>query len=363
VDKSPDPYGPPAGEQSHLSTDDQWEILVGMAHEEQPPEHRPVSDEQHGSNIYWQLSDPMAGSTTSIPEQDTSESSPTEVVDDYDPTDPIDVSITTEELRKSGIPESQYVALAPGLDLKLTTRLDFHESHRQAIFVGRGEVVVQDHVHGFHTRHFQLPAGHARASGRAEDGHAPIVAKIVVANIRRKAIGWKSLGTHLVLFLDRGDQVVTRLDSSVEYGYNSSDTWEFNVTALEQLCSSAGIAFESHSFETAQQFLAAKPEWAPPLIEFQVDHVVEEDAREWGLAFALGLPIAFGLLAVFGGALLWLGPVGWAVGSLEAVGTLVAVVLTVWSHSRWRMRRSLSRRRLEERPADTGVRYEEDLRP
>jgi hypothetical protein len=314
-----------------------------MAREEQPPEHRPVPDEQHGSNIYWQMSDPIVGSTTSVPGPDTTESSPTEVVDDYYSTDPSDVRITTEELRRSGIPKGQYVALAPGLDLKLTTGLDFHESHRQAIFVGRGEVVVQDHVHGFHTRHFQLPIGHV------EDGHAPIITKIVMANIRRKAIGWKSLGTHLILFLDSGDQVMTHLDSSVKYGYNSSDTWEFNVTALTQLCSSAGIAFESQSFETAEQFLAAKPEWAPPTMEFQVDHVLEEDAREWGLALALGLPIAFGLLAVFGGALLWLGPVGWAVGSLEAAGTLVAVVLTVWSHSRWRMKRSLSRRHLSHR--------------
>ena len=157
------------------------------------------------------------------------------------------------------------------------------------------------------------------------------------------------LGTHLILFLDSGDQVMTHLDSSVEYGHNSSDTWEFNSVALEQLCSSAGIAYESQSFDTAQQFVPAKPESTPPLMEFQVDHVLEEDVREWGLALALGLPIAFGLLAVFGGALLWLGPVGWAVGSLEVVGTLVAMILTVWSHSRWRMKRSLSRQHLSHR--------------
>jgi len=310
-----------------------------MPQDEQPPEHRPASDERHGSNIYWQIAD-AAASTTSVPALDTSEASSTEVVDRYDPTDSIDVRITTDELRKSGIPKDHYVALAPGLDLKLTTRLDFHESHRQAIFVGRGEVVVQDHVHGLHTRHFHLPVG------IADDETAHAVTKIVVANIRRRAIGWKSLGTHLVLLLDSGEQVMTHLDSSVEYGYNSSGTWEFNLDALAQLCSSAGIAFESQSFETAQQFLAAKPEWAPPTMEFQVDHLLEEDAREWGLAFTLGLPIAFGLLAVFGGALLWKGPVGWVVGTLEVVGTLVAIVLTVWSHSRWRMKRSLSRRRI-----------------
>jgi hypothetical protein len=314
-----------------------------MAQEEQPPEHRPMSADQRESNIYWQVSAPIVGSASSLPAQDTTEASRTEVHDLDDSEDPIDVSITTDELLKSGIPEGHYVALAPGQGLKLTIRLDFHESHRQAIFVGRGEIVVQDHVHGVHTRHFKLPIGHA------ENGHSPIITKIVVANIRRRAIGWKSLGTHLILFLDSGDQVITQLDSSVEYGYNSQGTWEFNLSALAQLCSTAGISFESQSFETARQFLAARPEWAPPKLEFEVDHVREEDAREWALAFALGLPIAFALLAVLGGALLWLGPVGWVVGSLEAVGTLVAVVLTVWSHNRWRKKRSLARRHIVHR--------------
>ncbi len=170
------------------------------------------------------------------------------------------------------------MALAPGLDLKLTTSLDFHESHRQAIFVGQGTLVVQDHVHGIHKWHFRLPAG------QGEDEHSPIITKIVMANIRRRAIGWKSLGTHLLLFLDGGDQVMARQDSSVEYGYNSGGTWEFNVSALEQLCATAGIAFESQSFETAQKFLTVKPEWAPPELEFEIDHVLEEDAREWGMA-------------------------------------------------------------------------------
>jgi hypothetical protein len=121
------------------------------------------------------------------------------------------------------------------------------------------------------------------------------------------------------------------------------------VSALEQLCASAGIAFESQSFETAQKFLAAKPEWAPPELEFEIDHVPEEDAREWGMAIALGLPIAFALLALLGGALLWAGPVGWVVASLEVAGTLVAVALTVWSHSKWRMKRSLARQHRAER--------------
>jgi hypothetical protein len=311
-----------------------------MTHEELPPEHRPVSAKQDGSNIYWEVSGPISGSAASVPGQNAIDESHTEArVQDLS-SDNIDVHITPEELLKTGIPRGHYVALAPGQNLKLTTRLDFHEPHRQAIFVGQGEIVIEDHVHGHHTQHFQLPLAHV------EGNQSPVVVKVVAANIRRKAIGWKSLGTHLILFFADGDQVVTHLDSSVEYGYNSGGTWEFNLDALAHLCSVGGIAFDSQSFETAQQFLAAKPEWAPPLMEFQVDHVREEDAREWGLAFALGLPIGFGMLAVVGGALLLLGPVGWVVGTLEVVGILVALVLTVWSHSRWREKRSLARRDL-----------------
>jgi hypothetical protein len=309
-----------------------------MASEEQAPEHRPPNPDQHGANIFWHVSGPVLSSETAAPAEPTVETfHQLPVPDNYE--DHVDVSITSEELQKSGIPDGQYVALAPGQDLKLTSDLNFHESHRQAIFVGRGELVVQDHIHGFHKLHFKLP------NSQLVTGDSRILSKIVVANIRKKAIGWRSLGTHLILFLDSGDQVVTRLDSSVDYGYNSKDTWEFHLDALAQLCSAAGIAFESETYETARQFLAEKPQWAPPKLEFEVDHLPEELVREWGLAIALALPISCGLLAVVGGALLWFGPVGWAIESLEGAGTLVAVVLTIWSHSRWRMKRSLSRRR------------------
>lgn len=310
-----------------------------MAKEEPPPEHRPMGAEQNGSNIYWEVSGPNVGSAASVPARDVFEASPTTVSDREDSEDAVDVHITTDELLTSGIPGGHYVALAPGQNLKLTTRLDFHEPHRQAVFVGRGEIVVEDHVHGHSTRHFPLPLG------RVEGNASPAIVKVVAANIRQKAIGWKSLGTHLILFFSSGDQVVTHLDSSVEYGYNSGGTWEFNLDALAHLCSAGGIAFESQSFKTAREFLETRPEWAPPLLEFQVDNVHEEDAREWGLALALLLPIAIGLLAVAGGVLLLLGPVGWVAGSLEVVGILVALVLTVWSHSRWREKRAQSRRR------------------
>jgi hypothetical protein len=62
--------------------------------------------------------------------------------------------------------------------------------------------------------------------------------------------------------------------------------------------------------------------------------------REWGLALSIGLPLAVG--AGLGGSfLLFFGPVGWFIAGLEIIGTVVAMVLTAWGHSKWRLKRSL----------------------
>jgi len=316
----------------------QSEILNVVTQDERPPEHRPISAEPNASNVYFQESAAVFSTESSTQAQSVEKLSPAGIDVDFDITDRFDTGITAEELRRTGIPAGHYVALAPGQNLKVTAGLDFHESHRQAVFVGRGELVVQDHVHGFRSRHFGIPGGDQPRDKR------PTVMRVVVAHIRTRAIGWRSLGTHLVLFLDSGDQVVARLDSSVEYGWNGGGTWEFRTGALEALCSAAGIEFESQIFPTARQFVQARPEWTPPKMEFEVNHVREEDAREWGLAIALGLPIAFGLMATTGGVLLWVEPLGRAFAVVEAVAVVLAIGLTVWSHSRWRAKRSLSRR-------------------
>jgi hypothetical protein len=246
-----------------------------------------------------------------------------------------------EELETTGIPRDQYLALAPGVDLQLTTNLNIHESHRQASFVGCGEVIVRDHVHGHHTSHFRLPTDRS-----GHTGDLLTITRVVVVTIRQKAIGWKSLGTNLILFFNRANTIVTRLDSSVEYGRNSAGTWEFRHDALEELCCAGGIEFQTESFDNAPEFLSKRPDWIPPVVEFEVDHLREERVREWGLAIALAIPIACGLLVAVGGLLIWLGPVGWTIEVAEVIGMMVAAVLTVWSHSNWRMKRSLRKRHL-----------------
>jgi hypothetical protein len=241
-----------------------------------------------------------------------------------------------EDVLRSGIPDGQYLAVAAGERLEMCEGLHLAERARQAIFVGCGEMVVIDHVHSHHNRHFRLPSA-------AGDASRPVVASVVVSVIHQKPIGWKSLGTHLLFFLGNDNRLLGCLDNSVDYGSNSSGTWEFNTEELKALCRSVGVSFHVEVFDTAQEFLDKRPEWTPPELEFEVDHLPTERVREWGLALAIGLPIAVGI-GVAGSFLILVGPVGWFVGALEVVGTVVAVVLTVWGHSKWRMKRSLRKR-------------------
>jgi hypothetical protein len=241
-----------------------------------------------------------------------------------------------EAALRTGIPDGQYIGLAAGERLELCHGTHVAEKTRQAIFVGCGEMVIFDrvHSHGHHRREFALPSA-SRAS-------RPVVATVVSCVIQEKPIGWKSLGTNLLFFLDAQNAMLARLDNSMDYGNNSSGTWEFNLEQLGTLCRSVGVSFNIETFHTARQFIEARPAWTPPELEFEVNHIHTERVREWGLALSYGLPIAVG--AGLGGSfLILIGPVRWFVAALEIVGTLVAMALTAWGHSKWRLKRSLQK--------------------
>jgi hypothetical protein len=234
---------------------------------------------------------------------------------------------------KTGTGEGEYLALAAGERLELCEGLHLAESARQAIFVGCGEMVVMDHIHALRKHHFRLP-------GATDDGTRRTVTSVIASIIHRKPIGFRSLGNRFLIFLDKDNEMIGRLDCSVDYGHNSSGTWEFNTLELERMCTAVGVSFRVERYETAQEFLAKRPEWVPPEIEFEADHLRTERVREWGLAVAIALPIAAGL-SVLGSFLIFVGPVGWFVGMLEGIGVILAVALTIWGHSKWRMKRSL----------------------
>jgi hypothetical protein len=192
------------------------------------------------------------------------------------------------------------------------------------------------HSHGHRMRHYRLP-GNAVEDGR------PTVSGIVVAVIRQKPVGWKSLGSHFLVFLNAAGVRVGEIDNSMDYGSRGAGTWEFNSEELRALCAATGLTFGIEVFATPDDFVAKHPEWTPPEFEFETEHRSTERVREWGLAVLLGIPIAVGFL-VTGLYFVLVGPVGWIVAGLELLGIAVVMVLTAWGHSRWRMRRSLGRR-------------------
>ena len=56
-----------------------------------------------------------------------------------------------EAAAKTGIPDGSYLGLGAGERLELCESLQLAEKSRQSIFVGCGEMVVHDWVHGHHT--------------------------------------------------------------------------------------------------------------------------------------------------------------------------------------------------------------------
>lgn len=252
-----------------------------------------------------------------------------------------------ESAARTGIPDGAYLALAAGERLELCDGLTLAHHARQAIFVGCGEMVIQDRVHHHRTWHFQLP-------GQESDPGKPTVNSVVATFIHKKPIGWRSLGTHFLCFLAADGSLLERVDNSMDYGTNSAGTWEFNYDELGVLCRSVGISFRIERYEMASEFIAAHPEWTPPELEFETDHLPTERVREWGLAFAIGLPIAIGGLGVVGGFFLLIGPIGWFVKGLGILGIVVAVTLTIWGHSKWRMKRSLRQHTHASDPAAKG---------
>jgi hypothetical protein len=238
--------------------------------------------------------------------------------------EPTEAESAAKAALETGIPQGHYLGLAAGERLELCDRLQLETRTRQAIFVGGGEMVVLDTVHGWGRRHYSLP-------DNPSTKHAPLVATVVVTVIHEKPIGHKRLGNHFLEFLGPTGALVGRMDNSIDYGANSAGTWEFSYDDLHAMCNAVGVGCRLEIFDTAKEFMAARP-----------DHLRTERVREWGLAAAIGIPIAVGF-GVAGTFLALVGPVGVAVGVLEAIGVVVAIALTAWGHSRWRMRRALRR--------------------
>jgi len=167
-----------------------------------------------------------------------------------------------EAAARTGIPDGTHLALAAGERLELCDGLTLAHHARQAIFAGCGEMVVHDRVHHHRTWHFQLPS-------QESDPDKPTVNSVVATFIRKKPIGWRSLGTHFLCFLAADNSLLECVDNSMDYGTNSSGTWEFNYDELGVLCRSVGVSFRIERFEMASEFIAtgsSNSAWIPPVL-------------------------------------------------------------------------------------------------
>jgi hypothetical protein len=233
---------------------------------------------------------------------------------------------------------NHYLALEPDERVTVTDWLEPPQGSRQAIFVGRGELVIHDRVHGHRDRHFALPG--APAGGQLG---LPVARRVVAVVIHHKPVGRKSLGNRFVLVLDDGDQPLATLDNSMDYGANSAGVWELNLDGLGMMCRAVRLPFNIESHDGPRDFIDARPAWVPAHIEFETDHKTAEETREWGLAIGIGFAAAL-LLSTAGVSLIFVGPVGPAVTAVAVLAIGVGVGLTLFSHSKWRARRALRQR-------------------
>ena len=193
----------------------------------------------------------------------------------------------------------------------------------KAVVLAAGEVVLTDGVIRHRCRIPTHPDG-----GRAR---WPLAARLVSITVRHRPEGRRSDPVRLIYALDAAGRIVAHL--------NLSDTWEMRSDALAAVARLAGMTCEVYHFQEARDLLAAHPEWADPQMEWFVDHHGAETGREW----AWGIWVGGAAAVVFGGlgmaaVIVSFGPIYEAI---LVAGALVSGLLTLWSKSRWRMRRSL----------------------
>jgi hypothetical protein len=97
--------------------------------------------------------------------------------------------------------------------------------------------------------------------------------------------------------------------------------------------------FAVETYQTEAELLAARPQWTPAHVELEVEHPVEADVRDFGMALFLGTGIALSLLGAAGMELVFGTPVKYAVFTAAIGGLIVATVITTWSNVRWKKRR------------------------
>jgi hypothetical protein len=217
----------------------------------------------------------------------------------------------------------EFLLFNPGETARIVSSL--HHQSGPAIYLSKEELVFHNGIRTVHCR-----VGQSAESGLAK---LPLVAKLVAVFIHHPPVGPGP--ARYVYALNAAQSVIAKVDDT--------GTWEFRSDLLEQACELVGLAYEGESFERVDDLLSSHPNLAEPKLEFEAHHPGEEAAREVSMGVFYGGLIAAGLLSSGGMALAFVNPVGDVYKGLIALGCVVMYVLTWWSLSKRRMRRSMRR--------------------
>jgi hypothetical protein len=199
-----------------------------------------------------------------------------------------------------------------------------HHNSQLAIFYGGPELeLVVDGDRGRH--HLTVPS--SSRLGSPDD----VARRMISIIVDHRATGHIDEPDRWIEVLNAAGIQLARIDDS--------DSWAFRFDSLERLCALAGIDSAHEHYETEAEFLAARPAMTPAHIELEVEHPIEADVRDFGMAlwygtiFAILLGSASGMQFIFGT------PVKYAVLTLAAAGLVIGTTISLWARIRWRRKR------------------------
>ncbi len=159
----------------------------------------------------------------------------------------------------------------------------------------------------------------------------PLPTRWWLSSPRHRATGHINDPDRFLVVLNSAGTEMARLDFS--------SSWELRTDSLRRICDLAGLAFAVEAYDTEAELLAARPQWTPAHVELEVEHPVEADIRDFGMALWWGTAIALCLLGGTGMQLVFCTPVRYAVVTAALGGFIVATVITTWTNMRWKKRR------------------------
>lgn len=223
-----------------------------------------------------------------------------------------------------------YWRLRPGEPIDQVASLPKRRSNQPVVFFGGPrQRLLLDMPHG--RRIIAVPAN---AEGLTQDA---VACKMVVILTRHRAEGHVNDPDRFLVLLNVADVVVARLDFS--------DSWELRTDSLERICGVAGLAFAVETYESDEELLEARPEWTTASVALAIEHPVDANIRDFGMALWYGTGLAV-LLSSTGMELVFGTPVRFVVITLAAGGLIVASIIRIWSNVHWKSRqKSLAARK------------------